>query len=220
MTTNQRLWQPESETVSRLLNFSDAIVAIAVTLLVLPLIDIEPPAEGQTVWEVIAENSGQFTAFFLSFVITLVYWRRHHRMFDGLTAFTPNLLLLNTVWLLLVVLFQFPTRMVGDTQDSSNGSATLYLLYLAVLGFTTMGLAAYLNRHPELRSPGAVPIGSRTHFWWGIANNGWILLAAVASIWMGGNALWLLLGLFVIGRLEDYQAHRQGSEAAVGTKSE
>lgn len=210
MAANGRVWQPESETVSRLLNFSDAIVAIAVTLLVLPLIDIEPPGAGETVWQVIADNAGQFYAFFLSFVITLVYWRRHHRMFDGLTAFTPNLLLLNTAWLLLIVLFQFPTRMVGDSPDTSNGSATLYLLYLATVGFTTMALAAYLGRHPELRAPSAAPVGSRTHFLWGIATNAWILLAALASIWMGGNALWLLLGLFVIGRLEDLQAHRQG----------
>jgi uncharacterized membrane protein len=207
---NPSTWQPGSETVSRLLNFSDAIVAIAVTLLVLPLIDIEPPGEGETIWQVIAENSGQFTAFFLSFVITLVYWRRHHRMFDGLISFTPMLQLLNTAWLLLIVLFQFPTRMVGDSQDGGNGSATLYLVYLAAVGFMTMALAAYLTRHPELRSPEAYPLGSRVQFQWGVVTNVWIL-AAVASIWMGGNALWLLLGLFVIGRLEgrSVRAHRQ-----------
>ena len=211
MSQNTSSWQPGSETVSRLLNFSDAIVAIAVTLLVLPLIDIEPPGEGETIWQVIAENSGQFTAFFLSFVITLVYWRRHHRMFDGLISFTPMLQLLNTAWLLLIVLFQFPTRMVGDSQDGGNGSATLYLVYLAAVGFMTMALAAYLTRHPELRSPTAYPLGSRVQFQWGVVTNVWILLAAVASIWMGGNALWLLLGLFVIGRLEgrSVRAHRQ-----------
>lgn len=211
MATSGQVWRPESETVSRLLNFSDAIVAIAVTLLVLPLIDIEPPGDGETIWQVIAANSGQFLAFFLSFVITLVYWRRHHRVFDGLVAFTPNLLLLNSVWLLLIVLFQFPTRMVGESGDGNNGSATLYLLYLAVVGFTTMALGAYLARHPELRSTAADPLGTRAHFWDGLVTNAWILLAAVASIWMGGNALWLLLGLFVLGRIEDHQSRRHHS---------
>lgn len=209
MASHEQSWQPEAETVSRLMNFTDAIVAIAVTLLVLPLIDIEPPGEGETVWQVIAQNSGQFTAFFLSFVITLIYWRRHHRMFDGLTSFTPVLQMLNTAWLLLIVLFQFPTRMVGESQDGANGSATLYLVYLAVVGFMTMGLAYYLGRHPELRSPDAYPLSSPRQFRWGIATNAWILVAAVASIWLGGTALWLLLGLFVIGRVEDYQVHRR-----------
>lgn len=208
------MWKPESETVSRLLNFSDAIVAIAVTLLVLPLIDIDPPGPGQTVWQVIAANSGQFVAFLISFTITLVYWRRHHKMFDGLVAFTPNLLIFNTVWLLLIVLFQFPARMVGDSTDPSNGSATLYLVYLAVLGFTTTGLGSYLNQHPELREPEAGPIWVGSHFRWALVTNSWIAIAAVASIWLGGGALWLLMGLFVIGRAEDMQAKRQAT--AVG----
>ena len=205
------LWKPESETVSRLLNFSDAIVAIAVTLLVLPLIDIEPPGPGQTVWQVIGDNTGQFVAFFISFAITLVYWRRHHKMFDGLVAFTPNLLFFNTAWLLLIVLFQFPSRMVGDSADPGNGSATLYLIYLTVLGFTTMGLGGYMNNHPELRDPDAVPVWTRTHFRWALVTNAWIAIAAVASIWLGGGALWLLLGLFVIGRAEDMQFKRQAA---------
>lgn len=211
MAEDSGAWRPGLETVSRLLNFSDAIVAIAVTLLVLPLIDIDPPAEGQTVWQVIADNAGQFYAFFLSFIITLIYWRRHHRMFDGLIGFTPNLLLLNTVWLLLIVLFQFPTRMVGDSPDTSNGSATLYLLYLSAVGFMTMALAAYLGRHPELREPTAYPLGSRSQFQWGVVTNAWILLAALASVWMGGNALWLLLGLAVIGRLQSHLARGDSS---------
>ena len=209
MATNQRIWQPESETVSRLLNFSDAIVAIAVTLLVLPLIDIEPPSEGQTIWQVIGENATQFLAFFLSFVITLIYWRRHHRVFDGLVAFTPNLILLNSGWLLLVVLFQFPTRMVGESTSGDDGTATLYLAYLALVGFTTMALGTYLARHPELRSTQGDPFGSRAHFWGGIAANVWILVAAVVSIWWGSTALLLLLVLFAFGRIEDHLARTQ-----------
>jgi len=195
------------ESISRLLNFSDAIVAIAVTLLVLPLVDLEPPAPGQTVWNVISENSGQFLAFFLSFTITLIFWRRHHRYLDGLQEYDGGLMFLNLLWLALIVLFQVPTKLLGNDTAPNDGAATLYLTYLAVLGFATMALAMYLSRHPHLLS--APPKWSARMEAWVIATYAYVALVAIASVWLGQSALWLLLGLVVFGRLEDADLRRR-----------
>lgn len=198
-----------AESVSRLLNFSDAIVAIAVTLMVLPLVDIEAPGPGETVWDVLQDNRGQILAFFLSFTITLIFWRRHHRFLDGLRGIDRGLMFISLVWLGLIVLFQVPTKLLGNDQNPNDGSATLYLIYLAVLGFATLAIPMYVRRHPALLD--RRPTWTGRNEMWGIITYAYVAVAAVASIWLGQRALYLLLGLFVIGRLEDWDSRRHPS---------
>lgn len=195
-----------AESVSRLLNFTDAIVAIAVTLMVLPLVDIESPGPGETVWEVLGQNWGQILAFFLSFVITLVFWRRHHRFLDGLKGIDAGLMFISLVWLGLIVLFQVPTKLLGNDQNPNDGSATLYLAYLAVLGFATMSIPMYVRRHPALLEN--TPNWTARNETWGLITYTYVALTAVASIWLGQSALYLLGGLFIIGRLEAVDSKR------------
>lgn len=195
-----------AESVSRLLNFTDAIVAIAVTLLVLPLVDIEAPGPGETVWEVLGENRGQILAFFLSFTITMVFWRRHHRFLDGLRGIDGGLMLISLVWLALIVLFQVPTKLLGTDQNDNDGSATLYLAYLAVLGFATMAIPIYIRRRPALLDK--APTWTSRNEMWGLITYTFVALAALASIWLGQNALYLLIGLFILGRIESADSKR------------
>ena len=181
---------PTAESVSRLVNFSDAVVAIAITLLVLPLVDIEPPSGGESVWDVMHENSGSFLAFGLSFVITLLYWRRHHRMFDGLMSFTPALLALNGVWLALVVFLQFPTEMLGRSE--APGTATLYLLTLAAITASGLAILWYLFRHPDLVEEDRLP--SRSQALWAGITAVYMLLLALVGLWDSSVALFGLFG--------------------------
>ena len=64
--------QPRSEITSserrsfdRLVNFTDAVVAIGITLQLLPIIDVAAPMSGDSVWDVVTANSGQLVAFVL-----------------------------------------------------------------------------------------------------------------------------------------------------------
>jgi uncharacterized membrane protein len=196
-----------SEAVSRFLNFSDAVVAIAVTLMVLPLVDIEPPGPDETVWTVLGDNYGQLLAFFLSFTITLIYWRRHHRSLDGLQDIDGLLMFLGLLWLALIVLFQVPAKLIGTDSNQNDGSATLYLGYLALLGFSTLAIANHVRRHPRLlERPAKWTVRQE---WWGVLTYVYVALCAVASIWLGQTAMYLLVGLFILGRFEakDSQRH-------------
>ena len=69
--------------VERLVFFSDAAVAIALTLLILPLMDgvYAAARANQSAWTYLSENANALFSFTLSFVIIARFWRSHHRLF-------------------------------------------------------------------------------------------------------------------------------------------
>ncbi|TWF81158.1 putative membrane protein [Pseudonocardia hierapolitana] len=99
----------------RLVFFTDAVVAIAITLLVLPLVDAvgEAVDAGRSATEVITGNLGQFFSFLLSFAVIARLWSAHHRLFDGVTTASRRVVGLNMLWLLTIVVLPFPTEMIG-----------------------------------------------------------------------------------------------------------
>jgi hypothetical protein len=81
-------------TVDRVIAFSDGVVAIALTLLILPLTKIER-GEGATLRNVAVDNSGALFAFALSFALIANYWTIHKDIFRPLRRHNPRLVLLN-----------------------------------------------------------------------------------------------------------------------------
>lgn len=70
-------------TVDRVIAFSDGVVAIAITLLILPLTEIER-AEGATIVTVAADDAGALLAFVVSFAVIANYWTIHKEIFRPL----------------------------------------------------------------------------------------------------------------------------------------
>ncbi|GAA4777994.1 TMEM175 family protein [Actinomycetospora chlora] len=103
----------------RLLAFSDGVVAIALTLLILPLAELVPEAEEPTRsgWVIITDNLAPIGSFVLSFVVIARFWAAHHRVFDAARRVSPALVWVNTAWLFTVVVLPFPTEMVGAFED-------------------------------------------------------------------------------------------------------
>jgi uncharacterized membrane protein len=99
--------------------FTDAVVAIAITLLVLPLVDSVPEAvaAGMPSVEVVTENWPQIFSFLLSFVVIARLWAAHHRMFEGVTAATRGIFTLNMLWVLTIVVLPFATEMSGAYRE-------------------------------------------------------------------------------------------------------
>lgn len=64
--------------------FTDAVVAIAMTLLILPLMESvgEASDAGDSAAEWLYAHDGQLLAFVLSFVIVAMFWRANHRLFE------------------------------------------------------------------------------------------------------------------------------------------
>lgn len=99
----------------RMLLFTDAVVAIAITLLVLPLLDPIKEAVTDQVppLDLVSENLQSIGAFVLSFVVIARFWLAHHGLFEKVTTLTKPLVYLNLAWLLTIVFLPFPTEMVG-----------------------------------------------------------------------------------------------------------
>src|SRR5438477_1525847 len=98
--------------LERLILFSDAVFAIAITLLAIEIKVPELP-EGK-ITEVmliqeLAKEVPKLMGFLVSFFIIGLYWTVHHRMFGFVVNYTPRLLWLNLIFLLSIVLMPFTT---------------------------------------------------------------------------------------------------------------
>ncbi len=145
----------------RLVLFTDAVVAIALTLLVLPLVEVvtESKAEGLTAREVITEHWPAIFSFLLSFVVIANFWLGHHRVFEHVRAYTTSMMRLNLVWLLAIVILPFPTEIVG-TFESSRFTAGLYSGTILALSVSQTALIWMIRNHQEIENPDD-PVGRR-----------------------------------------------------------
>lgn len=134
----------------RVINFSDAVVAIALTLLVLPLVDL--PAgytEGTNLGTLLSQSSGELTAFGISFVVIWRLWVVHHRILECYRGYDQLLLALNFGWLLTIVFLPFPTALLS-TDLVDRGATPLYIGVLLVSVLLLAGIAELARRRPQL----------------------------------------------------------------------
>jgi TMEM175 potassium channel family protein len=117
----------ESAAAERLNFFSDAVVAIAITLLALGL----PLPHGRTnaeVWQSLRGHSVAYLAFLVSFAVIGSHWSAHHRVFRYLARLGGSLRQWNMLWLLMMVITPFATRVL----TGAGGFAVRFALYASV----------------------------------------------------------------------------------------
>ena len=134
----------------RLVNFSDAVVAIAATLLVLPLVELADPGQRDSFVDVFREHGVEFYAFVLSFLVIFTQWLSHHRVFRNLVGYTPALMWVNFVWLLSIVFLPFPTKLIAEKNGYDSSSSTLYVATIAVSVITMFVADVIVSRHPSI----------------------------------------------------------------------
>lgn len=131
--------------------FTDAVVAIAMTLLILPLMEsvVELSHDGGTATEWVQENTWELLVFVLSFGLIGAFWMSHHRLFERIHRVSGPLLVLNSAWMLTIVWLPVATATFGLVPVD----AVQKVLYIGAL-FATSALLAVLGvyslRHPEL----------------------------------------------------------------------
>lgn len=136
--------------LERLILFSDAVFAIAITLLA---IEIKVPelTEGKVtddlLLEGLAKEIPRLIGFLVSFFIIGLYWTVHHRMFGFVVNYTPRLLWLNLIFLLCVVLMPFSTAFYSEyIYLLLKTPAILYTTNICFLGIMNYVLWRYISK--------------------------------------------------------------------------
>lgn len=120
---------------SRIVNFSDAVYAIAMTLLALDLRILRIPGDADdpaAMWSALGDLVPQLVAFGVGFVLLARYWLAHHDFVARLGAFDSRLIGLNLVYLGFVALLPFPTALIGEF-ESNPVSGVLFAAALAAI---------------------------------------------------------------------------------------
>ncbi len=188
--------------LERLVFFSDAVFAIAITLLVL---DIHAPDLPRTASDAAWRHAlvslvPNAMAFLLSFLVVAVLWITHHRLFSFVAHFQRRLLWPNLLLLLAVAFLPFASALLSRSTASTVPSA----IYCCVLLFAAM-MKTWLTitaLKPDLL---AHHVSSRTILV--ERRRSWLmpaacLLALVATLFASSaNNMWALLVMPVALRL-------------------
>lgn len=185
--------------LDRLVNFSDAAVAIAITLLILPLVDLAADlGADESLGEFFTENIGSFIAFVVTFFVIGRFWTVHHRVFELVGGYSPALIWMNLVWLASIVFLPFAANAISELPTQSGGFYALYIGTMCVLAVSMVGIELVLIRDPDLlreEARGAVDLGR------GIAMAVTLLVAAVLAYLVPQVGLFWLFLLLLGGPL-------------------
>jgi uncharacterized membrane protein len=140
--------------------FSDAVIAIAITLLV---IEIRPPQGVESaaeMWAALAALWPNYLGYALSFAVIGIMWANHHTIFKIVQRTDHYLILLNLLFLFCLAFIPFPTALMAETLGHADervgivvysGWFLVTALSYNVLWRYTAGRAASLmpDAHPD-----------------------------------------------------------------------
>jgi uncharacterized membrane protein len=133
--------------LERTISLTDAVVAIAMTLLVLPLVELAPDVDPDHLGPFLSEHQDLLTSFVISFLVIYVFWSAQvgtlHRL-DQSGMRAPALRPFTVCWLLVIVFLPFPTAVVG--RGVTNTSAPLYIGTMVVLSALSAAGTAVVDR--------------------------------------------------------------------------
>ena len=137
-------WTESGTDILRTVSFSDAVIAIAITLLALDL-GVPQVPESLAAAELpsaLLELWPKFFSFLLSFWIIGFYWLAQHRLFQHVRAYDRGMLLINLLFLMWIVLMPFSSSLIGEYEHQQ-----LPVIIYAVHNILTSLTLTWLWRH-------------------------------------------------------------------------
>jgi uncharacterized membrane protein len=175
-------------TCGRLEAFSDGVIAIIITIMVL---EMKVP-HGDRV-QALLPLLPTFLSYVLSFVYVGIYWNNHHHMLHACTAVTGAMLWANLHLLFWLSLFPFTTGWMGENHFTAVPTA----LYAVVL--LMAAIAYYLLQQAIIRAQGQDSILKKAigRDWKGKLSPVLYILAIVATL----RSTWISQAILVIAAL-------------------
>jgi uncharacterized membrane protein len=189
----------EARAADRLNLFSDAVVAIAITLLAIDL----PLPEGHTVsqfWSSVRHDASHYAAFLISFFAIAAAWRDHHDIFRYVRRVDSRLRTINTFWLLMIVLNPFATRLLTvsgtETLQVHALRFSFYALLQVLESAAMFGVLAHMiSRHlaPDIPRVMAIDLARQSFN----LILGFGLSIPLFFVWSNAWVLWIVVPLLV-----------------------
>lgn len=176
----------DRQQLERLTFFSDAVFAIAMTLLVvevkLPHLHYASDLElGQALLNLIPNYIG----FLVSFLVLGRFWLVHHEVMGLLRAANRRLTTVNLLLLLAVAFMPFPTAVISEYVQLRVGIG-FYTGWLIVLGLLNRSLISSIVAAPELLDQGLTVQDMRPFL-----RRSWISIAIGVCAFVGGMVTWV-----------------------------
>ncbi len=184
-----------SDDIDRVVVFTDAVIAIAITLLVLDIaVPTIPDALsenqlGDALWELRPEVLG----FALSFAVISYLWLSHRLVFSHLRSIDPTLVVVNLFFLLVIAFIPFCASLLAEYVPNSVAVA-VYAAVMAIAGITLLLIIVYptaIGHHHPSVSPERVRLTTRK-----VAIAPIVFIATIPIAFLSGwvaVALWALI---------------------------
>jgi uncharacterized membrane protein len=183
----------------RIVNLSDGVFAIAITLLVLDIqvpdipenmVSSQLPGALLSLWP-------NYFGYFLSFVGISAFWLIHHSIFSAIRAYDRSLLYLNFLFLMVVAFVPFPISLLGEYGDHQLPVA-IYAATLAVGRVLLTAIHWYSTRNDRLLDEPQDPAMVRFFLIRGLTIPAIFLLSIGISFLSVGVAIWTWLIMLVV----------------------
>ncbi len=203
---------------ARTIAFSDGVVAIAITILILPLIAIELPTSADEtsplgyVWQ---QNSALITSFLVTWAVIVTFWMTHHRVFHNFQGINQAVFGWNILWVFAIIILPFPMNLLYQVENTNSileadrQVVTFYIATMAVISFSMSMINRQARRNPELltEEAGGRELGTASAIGWAFT----IYLAAlsVVAMFLPNVALIGLFGLWPLPKIVETIAERR-----------
>jgi uncharacterized membrane protein len=144
--------------------FSDGVLAIAITLLVL---DLRVPARDTlqgSLAEALAREWPSYAAYVTSFLVIGIIWINHHAVFQLIDQVDRMLLFVNLLLLMSVAAIPFTTSLLAEYLTAGRDARTAAAVYSGVMLAMAVAFSAIYARaarHPGLLRDGVDPVAAR-----------------------------------------------------------
>jgi uncharacterized membrane protein len=193
----------------RIVNLSDGVFAIAITLLVLDIrvpdipenmVSSQLPGALLSLWP-------RYLGYVLSFVGISAFWLIHHSIFRPIRAYDRTLLYINFLFLMVVAFVPFPTSLLGEYGDHQLPVA-IYAATLAVGRLLLTAIHWYSTRNDRMLDEPQDPATVRFFLIRGLMIPAIFLLSIAVSFFSVGVAIWTWLIMLAVDVLVIHRRFR------------
>lgn len=198
----------EVNRLARVEGYSDAVFAIASTLLVLEIRvpSLGPHATPGSLWHELAALWPSYLAFVISFGLILIVWVNHHNALHLLEKTSNAFLYANGFMLLTVTFIPFPTALLAQYVETEFASvvvafyagASLLVNVAIILWFSTMQKPVYLLK-PEVSQKEIrkiwMQLGTGALVYLAAANVAWWFPHVGLGLVVALSVLWILMSI-------------------------